>query len=93
MKNQIEKDIEATIRLLRFMTWSEGTTYLSVFDSGSFEEGTITSYLERSGLTVENKKFHTPEEFKDALMSLADPHKMGQDTLLSMYKKRKWNHE
>lgn len=93
MKNQIEKDIEATIRLLRFMTWHEGSVYLSMFDSGHFEEGTVTAYLERSGLTIEDKKFYTPQEFKDFILQATNPFHFTEEELSKYYKKSKWNDE
>lgn len=92
-KNQIEKDIEATIRLLRFMTWGEGSIYLSVFDSGSFEEGTVTAYLERDGLTIRDKKFYSPKEFKTFLRNAANPFHFSEEELLDRYKNRKWDKE
>ena len=35
MVTQIEKDIKATIRLLRFLTHGEGYASISVFDAGA----------------------------------------------------------
>lgn len=92
-KTQLEKDIEATIRLLRFMTWGEGTVYLGVFDSGSFEHGSITAYLERSGLTIQNKQFYSPKEFKTFLMSAANPFHFTDDEINDRYSKNKWDRE
>jgi hypothetical protein len=93
MKNQIEKDVEAAIRLLRFMTYNEGTVALSAFDSGSFEEGSVWASLERSGLIIENKKFYSPHNFKVFLMNMVNPFHFSEEELLDRYKKHKWDDE
>jgi len=93
MKSQIEKDIEATIRFLRFMTYGEGTVSLSAFDSGSFEEGSVWASLERSGLIIENKKFYSPHNFKVFLMNMVNPFHFSEEELTTRYKNKKWDEE
>lgn len=93
MKTQIEKDIEATIRLMRFMTYHQGTSYLSIFDSGSFEEGTVSCYLERDGLTIKDKKLYSPHNFKTFIMNTINPFNFSEEELLKYYKNKKWNDE
>lgn len=90
---QMEKDVEATIKLFRFLTWHEGTFALSIFDGDGFQEATITAFLERSGLKIENKHLYTPEELKTALLNATNPHNLKQEEILNIYKARSWNEE
>ncbi len=93
MKSLLEKDIESTIRLLRFLTHSEGTVHLGIFDSGSFEESYITAYLERSGMTIQSKTQNTPIELKSFLLGMANPFNSTEEEIIARYKKSKWNDE
>jgi len=88
MKKQLEKDVDATIRLLRFLTYGEGSVYLSVFDSGSFEQGMVSAFLERSGLTIQNRKFYSTEEFKAFLLKMANPFHFSEEELHERYNKK-----
>lgn len=93
MKTQIGKDVEATIRLLRFMTYHQGTAYLSVFDGDGFEEWTLTVYLERDGLTLKNQSAYTSENFKKLIMKASNPFNLKEEEFNEAYKKKKWNDE
>lgn len=69
-KTKLELDIEASIRLLRFLTKGEGYSAISVFDAGAgggFMDGHVQVNLERSGLIL-NKTLSTTEEMKSLLL-------------------------
>src|SRR5687768_7902881 len=91
----LEKDIKATIRLLRFLTHGEGYVGISVFDAGAgggFGTGSLSINLERSGLILKRKEVYEPDDLlkliKDSL------HPFGETTIEELddrYKKHKWN--
>lgn len=98
-KLQIEKDIEATIRLLRYLTHGEGYAGISVFDAGAgggFSDGTLQVFLERSGLTLnltKEKSLYSPKELKEALLMALWPFgdKMALEEINKYYLKREWD--
>ena len=91
----IIRDAKATIRFLRFLTDRQGFASMSIFDSGTFDEGTIRISLERDGLLYNSKgdkRFYSPEELLGTTISLM--HFGGRNTLEKVneeYKKHKWN--
>jgi hypothetical protein len=95
MKTRIEKDVQATIRLLRFLTQGEGQASISVFDAGAgggFSTGYLSVYLERSGLTLKVQET-SPAEFKESIMASLNPFsiKYTIEALNEFYEGKKWN--
>ena len=95
MVTQIEKDIKATIRLLRFLTHGEGYASISVFDAGAgggFGEGTLNIILERSGLLLTDKHAYEPQELFELIKKSVYPYEeIPLAELNEKYKNRKWN--
>ena len=97
MKNSvIERDIRATIRLLRFLTHGEGYAEVSVFDvgaGGGFSNGEMTICLERSGLSLKDAEAYSPQEFFDLIRDSLYPYRDDAtlEELDSQYKNSKWN--
>lgn len=94
MKTKIEKDIEAAIRLLRFMTHGEGYASLSVFDAGAgggFSNGHIQVNLERSG-QIGKAESYDVEEFAKKIRECLSPYSNKTiEEINESYKNRKWN--
>lgn len=98
----LDKDIKATIRLLRYLTKGQGFASISLFDSGAgggFDSGTVQVFLERDGLLLnENgkKNAFTPQELFDQIKSASDPYGDREkyytiEQRNEWYKQRKWN--
>jgi hypothetical protein len=99
----LDKDIKATIRLLRYLTRGQGHASISVFDAGvggGFNDGTVQVFLERDGLLFNEKgDIHafTPQELFDQLKHISDPYKNNESFTIEQrnewYKQRKWNQD
>jgi hypothetical protein len=95
----IEKDIQSTIRLLRYLTHGEGYASISLFDAGAgggFSWGTLNINLERSGLIFNgkgDKTVDTPQELFNMIKSLLSPfdEKRKIEVINDYYKRYKWN--
>jgi hypothetical protein len=98
----LDKDIKASIRLLRYLTKGEGYACISIFDAGAgggFNDGMVQVFLERDGMLFnedEKIKAYTPQELFDQIKAVSDPHKNKEESFTieqrnEWYKKRKWN--
>jgi len=98
----LDRDIKATIRLLRYLTGGQGYASISLFDAGAgggFTDGMVQVFLERDGsLFNENgeTKAYTPQELFDQIKYVADPSGIKEKNYTieqrnEWYKKRKWN--
>lgn len=98
MKTKLEKDIETTIKVLRFMTGGQGYAAISVFDAGAgggFSEGSVTVNLERDGLIFPKNASYTPEELKEVILQACNAWKSTPEEVEERYssksRNRKWN--
>jgi hypothetical protein len=98
----LDKDIKATIRLLRYLTHGQGYASISLFDAGvggGFQDGKVIVFLERDGITLnEDGKINafTPQELFDQIKSASDPFSTREESFTvkqrnKWYKKIKWN--
>jgi hypothetical protein len=98
----LDKDIKATIRLLRHLTHGQGYVSISLFDAGTgggFQDGKVQVFLERDGITLnEDGKInaYTPQELFDQIKSASDPFSTREESFTieqrnEWYKERKWN--
>ena len=95
-KLKIEKDIESTKQLLRFMTGGQGYAEINLFDAGAgggFNDAHVNVNLERDGLIL-NQSVYTAEDLK-ILMLVAVKHMEIEDLHQTneRYKQWKWNEE
>lgn len=70
-KTKVEKDIEATIRVLRRMTGGQGYASISVFDAGAgggFSDAHVQVNLERDGKIL-NRTVYSPEALRDLIIA------------------------
>lgn len=100
----IDKDIKATIRLLRYLTKGEGYVSISLFDAGAgggFTDGMVQVSLERDGIVINmDGKYiaYTPQELFDQIKFVADPDGSREKSFTieqrnKWYKNMKWNRE
>jgi len=98
----LDKDIKATIRLLRYLTKGQGFASISLFDSGAgggFDSGTVQVFLERDGLLLNEKgerHAFTPQELFDQIKSASDPFSTREESFTieqrnKWYREIKWN--
>ena len=95
----LERDIKATIRLLRFMTKGQGYADISLFDAGAgggFDGGTVHVNLERDGYLFNSKNdmhSNTPKELFEMILSASNFSHDEQpiEELNKHYKRWKWN--
>ena len=98
----LDKDIKATIRLLRYLTKGQGYVSISLFDAGAgggFNYGMVQVSLERDGILInmdEKYKAYSPKELFDQIKYISDPDKTTEKSFTieqrnKWYKKRKWN--
>ncbi len=100
----LDRDIKATIRLLRYLTKREGYASISLFDAGAgggFNDGMVQVFLERDGtLFNENGKIkaYSPQELFDQIKLASDPYGSTEkyytvELRNKWYKETKWNRE
>jgi len=98
----LDKDIKATIRLLRHLTKGEGYASISLFDAGAgggFTDGMVQVFLERDGTLFNengNIKAFTPQELFNQIKVASDPYGTREKSYTveqrnEWYKKMKWN--
>jgi hypothetical protein len=98
----LDKDIKATIRLLRYLTKGEGYASISLFDAGvggGFNDGMVQVFLERDGVLFNKDgkiNAHTPQELFDQIKFASDPNKIREESFTikqrnKWYKQRKWD--
>lgn len=75
-KQKVKKEIalraEIIIDTLRAMTFGQGHAGVSLFDAGAgggFNDGTVTVYLERDGIKIENKRVYSVEDLQLLLVT------------------------
>lgn len=91
-KTKLEKDIERTINILRYLTKGQGYAAVSVFDAGAgggFTSAVIQINLERDGL-IYNKEITNIYTLKHTLISLSG-HDDKLDKKNESYKNRVWD--
>jgi len=94
-ENELERAVETTIKLLRFLSQGEGLATISVWDAGAgggFSFGEVHIGLERSGLSI-TEKVYTVDEFKSLLLGVGNPFEFDEDTLNRCFADTKWKYE
>jgi hypothetical protein len=95
-KQQIEKDVETTIRMLRFLTGGQGSASVNIFDSGAgggFSYANVWIDLLRDGKMMK-QEVYSLDELKKLLLFVIfenDNDEIKELTKKS-YKRLKWNH-
>ena len=97
----LDKDIKATIRLLRYLSGGQGYASISLFDAGAgggFQDGKVQVFLERDGMILNEdgkRNAYTPQELFDQIKYASDMHGTMESYTVEQrnewYKKMKWN--